>query len=125
MVKTLKYLWASPNTLIGLIIGLLLFGSIRLSQGKIIVIECLPRWFPWPAMTLGHTVLYKSKTDLLKWYNHEMVHIYQYEKYGPTFLLLYLLSSLHMYLIGWHPYYDNFLEREAYTKVRYPSSLNG
>jgi len=44
---------------------------------------------------------------------HERVHVAQYERWCPLFLLAYLGSSLWQWLQGRHAYWDNGFEVEA------------
>ena len=122
------YAWASPNTIIGLMLGLLviLFGGCgRLRQG---VLEFgggklghhmarLRPPFAFAAITLGHTVLGLDHDTLAAVRAHEQVHVRQYERWGPLFVPAYLLSSLVELLRGRRPYLDNWFEREAYGKT--------
>ena len=52
--------------------------------------------------------------------DHEHVHVAQYEKWGPLFLLLYGSASLYLWLSRRDPYLDNPFEKEAYD--RFPVS---
>jgi hypothetical protein len=45
---------------------------------------------------------------------HELVHVAQYERWGPLFVPAYLACSAWMWLIGRDPYLDNPFEEEAY-----------
>ena len=117
--------WASPASLLGLTIGLLGLatgGSIRRGPG---ILEfhggALTRLMDaWPiratAMTLGHVVLGRSAGGLDYCQAHELVHVRQYERWGPLFIPAYLASSLVMWIRGRHPYYDNRFEREAFAQ---------
>ena len=66
------------------------------------------------AITLGHTVLGCTAADLDRARTHELVHVRQYERWGPLFVPAYLLSSVYLMLRGYDPYLDNPFEREAY-----------
>ena len=44
---------------------------------------------------------------------HEMVHVRQYERWGPLFGPAYLLSSFALWITGRRPYLDNPFEKEA------------
>ncbi len=66
------------------------------------------------AITLGHSVLARTTGDLERARAHELVHVRQYERWGPLFVPAYFLSSLAVWLQGRHPYLDNAFEREAY-----------
>jgi hypothetical protein len=46
--------------------------------------------------------------------NHERVHVRQYERWGPLFPPLYLLSSAAALVRGMDPYRDNRFEQEAF-----------
>jgi hypothetical protein len=90
-----RYLWALPNTLVGLILGLVSFRFPRLDEG-LLVFEGSPRGFLWvlsrmrrQAVTFGHVVL--SAVPLrgaLR--RHELAHVGQYERLGPAFIPVYV-----------------------------------
>ncbi|PHR94002.1 MAG: hypothetical protein COA78_32215 [Blastopirellula sp.] len=66
------------------------------------------------AMTLGHTILGQTPASLDVAFDHEMVHVRQFERWGPLMGPAYLLSSLVLWFMGKRPYRDNPFEREAY-----------
>ena len=68
-------------------------------------------------MTLGHTILGSTAAALDISREHEMVHVRQYERWGPLFGPAYLLSSLVLWLRGKDAYRDNRFEREAYDEA--------
>lgn len=68
---------------------------------------------PIAAITLGHVVLARTAADLARSHQHELVHVRQYERWGPLFPPLYLLASFAALLRGGHPYLDNHFEQEA------------
>lgn len=114
-----RRLWASPNTLIGLALGLLLlpFGArLRIVDG---VIEIAARRAPprrrWPftAITFGHVVLGTHAQELQRLRAHERVHVRQCERWGPLFLPAYLLAGAWQWLRGRDAYRDNPFEVEA------------
>lgn len=114
-----RWLWASPNTLIGLALGLLLlpFGArLRIVDG---VIEIAARRAPprrrWPftAITFGHVVLGTHAQELQRLRAHERVHVRQCERWGPLFLPAYLLAGAWQWLRGRDAYWDNPFEVEA------------
>lgn len=121
LTTTLRYGWAAPNTLIGIIIGLLLFGRFRVLDGVIEIhspgISRLLRslWVPAAAMTLGHVVIGRDRDCLDSTRSHERIHVSQYERWGPAFLPAYLSASVWMWLRGRDPYMDNPFEVEAYA----------
>jgi hypothetical protein len=90
-----RYVWALPNTLLGLILGLVSFRFPRVDEG-LVVFEGAPRGFLWvvsrmrrEAITFGHVVL--SAVPLrgaLR--RHELAHVGQYERLGPAFIPVYV-----------------------------------
>jgi hypothetical protein len=117
--------WASPYTLVGLLIGVtgLCTGGRARIRGRIVefyggAVTWLVRHLPTGeftlAITLGHTVCGQTAESLDIARQHEMVHVRQFERWGPFMGPAYLLSSLVLLLIGRRPYYDNPFEREAY-----------
>lgn len=69
------------------------------------------------AMTLGHVVIGRSAEALDVARRHELVHVRQYERWGPFFIPAYLLCSAMIWLRGGDAYRDNPFEREAYAKA--------
>ena len=127
-LRLLRYLWAAPYTVLGLLLGALavLFGAtIRRHHGVIEVfgggigarIAQLPPSLGFSAMTLGHAILAVDRSALTELRFHEHVHVRQYERWGPLFLPAYLLSSLVQLLRGRNPYRENHFERQAYAAV--------
>jgi hypothetical protein len=76
------------------------------------------RFFPFvagaSAVTFGHVVLARSSEDMDACREHELVHVRQYERWGPFFVPAYLLCWLILVLRGRSGYWDNPFEREAY-----------
>lgn len=94
--RWLAYLWAAPNTILGLVLGALSF-QVPLVHGGILVFAGPPRGTLWvirafrrSALTLGHVVLSNRPLEgrLLA---HELHHVWQYERLGPLYLPIYLL----------------------------------
>ena len=124
-----RYAWASPATLLGLLLaGACLAGGgrARVVGGVLEVGGGSPwralrrtRW-PWrfDAITLGHVVLAESDATLQACRVHERVHVRQYERFGPTFFLIYAASSIREHLRGGDAYRDNRFEREAFAEER-------
>ncbi len=120
MIRMAGYLWAVPNTALGLTIGLVLGGRFRRVAGVIEVDG--PRigrvlaklWVPAAALTLGHCVLGNSPRSLERTRRHERVHVRQYERWGPLFIPTYLVISIWLYARGRDGYRENPFEREAY-----------
>jgi hypothetical protein len=107
-------LWASPGSVIGLLLSLFVRRR-RLARGIV-----LGQGAEWPAklgwryraITLGHVVLCIDEIDEAT-LRHELVHVRQWERWGPLLLLLYPLSSVWVRLLGGEHYKDNPFEREA------------
>ncbi len=131
MIRTLRYLWAFPTSLVGLLAGVLTLATgghgrwqvcYRLASGETAVLEMwggFSRWFlertpvRARAMTLGHVILGRDLECLEQCRDHELVHVRQTELWGPFFLPAYLLASLWAYLKGGHYYRDNWFEIDA------------
>jgi len=126
--RFVRYLWASPNTLLGLLIAGIAWmtgGSLAVVRGVIEVhggfaTTFLRRGLPLigsgAAMTLGHVILGQNVDCLEHSRDHEHVHIAQYERWGPLFLPLYGGASLYLWLTRRDPYRDNPFEKEAYDR---------
>lgn len=130
--RLLAYAWASPNTLLGLLLGvpaLALGARARLHTGVVEfsggiagrLIEGLPEQCRYSAITFGHVVLATSESAQCAVREHERVHVRQYEQWGPLFLPAYLLSSAWQLARGRCPYRDNAFEREAFAVECGPS----
>ena len=125
LLKIPRIIWASPYTLLGLLIGLtgLCFGGrVRIVEGAIEFYEGGTKWFIQQlphgqfilALTLGHVILGQTDASLEISRKHEAVHVGQYERWGPLMLPAYYLTSCMVYLMGKRFYRDNPFEREAY-----------
>lgn len=124
-LKLLAYVWTFPNTLLGLAAGTLLLifrGKARLRSGCV-------EFYGWPfawllsltpigkggaAITLGHVIIGSSRALLDRVRQHELVHVRQYEKWGPFFIPAYLACSVWLWIGRRRPYMDNPFEIEAY-----------
>lgn len=129
VLRILGVVWASPYTLIGLVVGgvgLCTGGGARVRGGVIEFYGGAVRWAvrhlpPGPstqAITLGHTVLGQSQAALDHSHDHEMVHVRQFQRWGPLMGPAYLLASLGVWIAGGRPYRDNPFERQAYEESR-------
>ena len=117
--------WALPWTAFGLLLGglgLLTGGQVQ-RIGR--VIEFCGGGVAWlllhspliggaSAITFGHVVLAQTLGDLETCREHELVHVRQYQRWGPLFIPAYLTMSAVRWLQGRHPYFDNPFEVEAY-----------
>ncbi|MBL0165141.1 MAG: hypothetical protein IPP82_16225 [Xanthomonadales bacterium] len=109
----LGVIWASPNTLIGLVAGVLaLAGGAKMHLRRrdlAIVFDRVP-FGPGGAMTLGNCILHTGDTldtdcstyahqaghgaePPVRLCDHERAHVYQAMVLGPLFLPVYLLSG--------------------------------
>ena len=125
--RLLRYLWASPTTLLGLAFlhpTLLTGGRARVVHGVLEIHGGLTSLFlerctllpgGAMAMTLGHVVLGRDQAALDFTRPHERVHVRQCETWGPFFLPAYGLASALVFLRRGRPYRDNPFEREAFA----------
>lgn len=133
MLRLLRYLWALPATLLGVLVVVLARssgGSVQTVDG---VLESAGGWparilrrgFPFSgavaAMTLGHVVVGVSLDALTATRAHERVHVRQFERWGMLLLVLYPLAGLLALLRGGNPYRDNIFEQEARAAEMAPS----
>lgn len=127
-VNGIIYLWAAPNTLLGLL-GLVLAsiggrvktrvvdGVLEVYGGSVAVVLSDYTLLPGgaSAITFGHVVFARSQRLLDQTRRHERVHVRQCERWGPLFVPAYLLASAAAWARGGRAYEDNPFEREAYT----------
>lgn len=117
--------WASPYTLLGILVGAagLLSGGAARRVGRVLefhggavvrFLHLMPNGHFVAAMTLGHTVLGKNAAALDDTREHELVHVRQFERWGPFFGPAYLAASAVQWVRGADPYRDNPFEIEAY-----------
>lgn len=119
-------LWAAPASVLGLLLGILavVSGGRLCRRGRVIEIQGgLARKFleTFPgepiAMTLGHTVIGRTAAALDVTRQHELVHVRQYERWGPLLIPSYLLCSLWLWLTGKDPYRGNPFEAQAFREA--------
>ena len=126
-LRVLAIIWASPYTLLGLLLGLigLCTGGRARIRGHVIEfygggVKWLLHRFPNGqfalAFTLGHTILGQTDAALDISRDHELVHVRQFERWGPLMAPAYLGCCLILWLMGRRPYRDNPFEREAYKQ---------
>lgn len=123
----LGYLWASPNTLVGLVLAL-----VSRATGGRWAVHCgvvevhggctrgLLRRMPFvrggaAAITVGHVVIAVDQSALDRTRCHERVHVRQFERWGPLMPAAYLLAGVLQWLRGKDPYRDNPFEVEAFN----------
>jgi hypothetical protein len=122
-----KVVWASTWSVWGMavgILGLLTGGGVR-RRGPILefwggMLPLFLKYFPFiagsPVATFGHVVVGRSERYLDACRPHQLVHVKQYERWGPLFVPTYLTLGLAMWCCGKRPYYDNPFEREAFQQ---------
>jgi len=124
-LRLLAILWASPYTLAGLLLGLfgLCSGGRVQVRGRVLefygggVKWLLQQFFGGQgalALTLGHTILGQTAAALDISRPHEMVHVGQFERWGPLMGPAYLGCSLLLWIMRRRPYRDNPFERQAF-----------
>jgi hypothetical protein len=128
--RTLCYLWASPNTLLGLVLLPLVWltrghlqvhtGVLELYGGGLVrLLRFAPVRGGAAAITLGHVVAACSREMLDATRRHERAHVRQCEQWGPFFLPAYFLASLFAAARGRDAYEDNWFERQARSLERH------
>ena len=128
LIRLFHYLWASPNTLVGLTWALLArltgggwsvhAGVIEAHGGWVTaLLKCMPFVKNGAlAITMGHVVLAQTSAALDMTREHERVHVRQYERWGPLFMPAYMFGGLWQWAHGKDPYRDNPFEVEAYDR---------
>lgn len=117
-MRALHVVWAAPYSLIGLLLGLT-FSTRRLTRGVLLCEGATwPRKLGWHyrAITFGHVVLVVDRVDEGVM-DHELVHVRQYETWGPLFVPAYLGAALVALVRRRHPYRDNPFEIAARGRV--------
>jgi hypothetical protein len=122
---TVRVIWALPWTALGLLFGLIALatggggargGRVLEFHGGLLqrLLTRVPIAGGAAAMTLGHVVIARTKADLDRSRRHELVHVAQYERWGPLFVPAYVACSVWMWVRGFDAYFDNPFEVEAY-----------
>lgn len=124
-----RRLWAAPCSFAGALLGLTVLacgGSARRVDGTFEVAlsasrSGVPRGVArcsFEAVTLGHVIVGQSHESLALLRAHERIHVAQYERWGPLFLLAYPMASLVAWLRGGRPYRDNCFEQQARAEAQ-------
>jgi len=130
-MKILRYLWASPATLVGVVAALpcvlcgarlrVMEGALEVSGGALARLAArAPAPVRFAAITLGHVIIGLDAACLDNCRAHEQVHVRQYERWGVLFFPLYLGSSAWQWMRRRDPYRDNVFEREAFRATPPP-----
>jgi hypothetical protein len=96
LLRLVAYVWASPNTVLGLVLGLLSFQRPRVVEGTLAFdgsrrgVLWLISAFGRTAITFGHVVL-SNRALSGRLLAHELHHVRQYERLGPLYIPLYLV----------------------------------
>ena len=90
--------WALPGTLLGLALGASARERPVLRDGVLLFtgtrgFAALHRRMGFRAITLGHVVIADGPLDGRLW-AHELVHVRQWQTWGPLLLVAYPLASL-------------------------------
>ena len=113
-MRWLRVTWAAPWSLFGLLISV--FFRRRVVTRGVVLAEGAgwPRRLGWRyrAITFGHVVLCVDEADQ-ELLDHELVHVRQYERWGPLFVPVYLIASAIARLRGGRAYADNRFEVAA------------
>ncbi len=120
MSRILRYSWAAPTTVIGLVAGALTMcsgGRVQRRCGALEFHGGFSSWmadrFRFSAMTLGHVIVGRDAQALDFCREHEQAHVRQVERWGALFIPAYLAASLLAWHRGGHYYFDNWFERDA------------
>jgi hypothetical protein len=120
--RVLRYAWAAPTTLVGLIVGALTLasgGRVQVRRGALEFHGGFSRWFletrvvGASAMCLGHAIIGRDRRCLDSSRDHEQAHVRQVETWGGAFIPVYLLASVWAWARGRHYYLDNCFEVDA------------
>ena len=120
-------LWTLPNTLLGLLVGVIGFAypealtntAIEMVAYKVGLLQWLMGLNGTNAVTFGNVIIYRD-TSLMsnRITSHEHAHIYQYMCLGilfiPTYILFYLIAAM----ISGNGYYYNWFEIDARNAER-------
>jgi vacuolar iron transporter family protein len=118
--RFLRYSWAAPTTLVGLVAGLLTLctgGGVQRHSGALEFHGGFSLWLlrrcRASAMTLGHAIIGRDPLALEFCREHEQAHVRQVERWGVLFIPAYFAASLLAWWRGGHYYLDNWFERDA------------
>jgi hypothetical protein len=120
VLRLLRYTWAAPTTMVGLLAGTLTLctgGRVQVERGAFEFYGGFSRWLAekcgFSAMTLGHVIIGRDTWCLAFCRNHEQAHVRQVERWGAAFIPAYLLASAVAWWRGGDYYLDNWFEIDA------------
>jgi len=122
--KVAKLLWVFPCSAIGLAFAAFAWiagGRAKWSSGALEITyrdrraNCgkIAQTLPFRGIVFGHVILAFTGEELAIISAHERVHVEQYERWGPFFLVAYVASSLWQLMKGRSPYWHNYFEIQA------------
>jgi hypothetical protein len=129
VLTSLRYLWALPNTALGLLLVPLVLatrGRARAVDGVLEVCGPVPSFLLRHlvalrggalAMTLGHVVIGRDQVALDETRAHERAHVRQYERWGPAFLPAYAVAGLWALVARGGAYRGNHFECQAVVEA--------
>jgi hypothetical protein len=125
-MRLIRYVWALPNTLVGLLFvpcallsprgGIYVVDGVLEVHGPFIASilrHAVPLRGGARAITFGHIVLGRDRGSLIATRRHERVHVRQCEIWGPAFIPAYLIAALWALTSGTGAYAGNYFERQA------------
>ena len=125
LVTLARYVWAAPNTVIGLALvslGLLSGATLQVVSGvleasggllNMLLRYAVPIDGGVAAITFGHVVIARDHHSLNATRAHERVHVRQYEIWGPFFIPAYLVAGAWAAVNGRGAYDGNYFEEDA------------
>ena len=120
-MRLFRYLWAGIWSLVGLALAPSFAGRRTIDGVLVCEGATWPARLGWRyrAITFGHVILCIDRIDR-RTFAHEMVHVRQYETWGPLFVPVYLLASMIAIGQGGHYYRDNRFEIAAQERAPDP-----
>ncbi len=120
MLRFVRYTWAAPTTMVGILAGTLTIctgGRAQVRRGALEFYGGFSQWlgqkWGFSAMTLGHVIIGRDTWCLEFCRDHEHAHVRQVERWGAAFIPAYLLASVVAWWQGGNYYLDNWFERDA------------
>jgi hypothetical protein len=121
--RAAKVLWVAPCSIVGLLggCGTLLCGgtarrassTLEFTLGDRKAARTLRRMLPFRAIALGHVIIAVDAVALEELRAHELVHVRQYEQWGPLFFVAYGASAAWQVINGRDAYWHNHFEVQA------------